>query len=303
MTATSGSHQGGSFVCFLMAAKVVLFLRDGQGRTGVKIPFSHGNTNMLRSFHPSRLRLLRVNDVQHLIRVHLRVQQAPPHTPQKHIHLLRRPAQAVAHRPQRDRLQPVHRDRLVVRPDLFQQRVARPRPQRHLERALVDAREPGALELGRDVVHAAEVDRHGGQPSPDELQHAREGEVGRHGAVVAARRVVHLVQLDPAAGAEVPGKSVAMREAEGGRTELVGLGEHALVVAERLDRVARVDEVEVAGRVHPLRLGVVDHEFDVGGRPGRLDGAEVDALDEGAWVLLAHLGNVRLFFLFLLGCE
>lgn len=76
----------------------------------------------------------------------------------------------------------------------------------------------------------------------------------------------------------------------------MGLGEHALVVAERLDRVARVDEVEVVGRVHPLCLGVVDHEFDVGGRPGRLDGAEVDALDEGAWVLLAHLGNVRPFF-------
>ena len=51
--------------------------------------------------------------------------------------------------------------------------------------------------------------------------------------------------------------------------------------------LAEVDEVE-AGANLPVVLDVVDDEAKVGGDPHRLDGGEVDAVDDGGRVLVGH---------------
>jgi hypothetical protein len=110
------------------------------------------------------------------------------------------------------------------------------------------------------------------------LAHESEALVERvvvgHGAVVAQGVAAKVGELDPAAGPEV----------------LVALGEQPVHVLEVGARVAHVDEV-VGPIRDPVVLDVVDDETHVGGHPEGLDGAEVDAYDLGAGVVVGDFNG------------
>ena len=96
----------------------------------------------------------------------------------------------------------------------------------------------------------------------------------RHAVVVAFDPGLRLLKLDPAAGLCV---RVAL------------LAQLAPVVDGARQR-ADVDEVEALSFVvHPIALGVIDVELDVGRHPAGLYGREVGAKHIGAWVLVAKV--------------
>lgn len=140
------------------------------------------------------------------------VKVGPPHLHEQHLDLVPVPAQAPRQRPQGNGLQPVQEDGAPVEAHRLEDLVLGPGANGHVEHALGDVGEAGALHhVGQLAVrHGIEVDAEGGQAIRDMLPEARDGVVGRQFAVAvregAFRRVVDFLELDPAADFEVPGR-------------------------------------------------------------------------------------------------
>ena len=201
------------------------------------------------------------------------IPQILPHLGQQHLHFVLGPLQPPTQRAQADGLQPIGDHGLEIKPDLLEQRILRPLPNRQLHNLDLDRLKPGSLHAVPQPRRRPQIHAHRLQPGMDQVQQLAQRIALVHGPVITTRIVQDILHLHPAAGLDV----------------LIRTHHQAMPVLERRHTMPGVHEIEVVARVQPLALRIIHHEAHVRRHPGGLDGAQIDAQHLGAGIGIAHL--------------